>query len=83
MDDLTKWANPALYVIETDYSGDDAVEGVYGSNMRYIAAYGAMCTIFYFTILFCIVGSNIFFKVSKRENYRESIKFIMRTLAIV
>jgi hypothetical protein len=32
MDDLTKWSNPALYFIETDYSGSNATEGANGSN---------------------------------------------------
>jgi hypothetical protein len=28
-------------------------------------------------------GSNMFFKVSKKENYRESIKVFLRLIAIV
>jgi hypothetical protein len=34
-------------------------------------------------VLVLLVGANIFFKISKKENYRESIKFIMRALAII
>lgn len=83
MDDLTKWSNPALYFIETDYNGAEAVDGVSGSNTGYYTALGLMCGVFYLIIGVFALGSNLFFKVAKRENYKESIKVVMRVIAVV
>lgn len=83
MDDLTKWSNPSLYFIETDYSVEDAVEGVSGSNAAYIGAYAGMCACFYLMVSVLVLCSNLFFKVVKKENSRESLKIVIRVISIV
>jgi hypothetical protein len=81
MDDITKWSNPALYFIDTDYSGKDAVEGVSGSNKAFFTTYGVACALFYFMLFTNLIFANTFFKAVKQENYQESVKIIIKILS--
>lgn len=82
LDKVIEWTNPALYCLETDYTAPDAVIGVKGDNTRFYICYVFLCSVFYLTLFLLSFGGSLFFKVVKKENFRETIKLLMRIIAV-
>ncbi|TNV70779.1 hypothetical protein FGO68_gene8223 [Halteria grandinella] len=83
IDSMLEWSNPALYSIQTRYENADSRLANQGSNNYYFIAYAVATSFVFFSLLFSLVFANYFYRISKRENFKEGVKIFARALAAI